>query len=115
MATIPMCKYCKTRHGLREPHNYPDTKSVTPRGSSVTNDVAEEPTVTRSVSRVTPTVAEREPIVTGYVTADYVPAEAEMIAAAVTENHECPLCGFLHHRPQTTAQRSKAYRERHVT
>ena len=28
MATIPMCKYCKTRHWLREPHNYGDTKQA---------------------------------------------------------------------------------------
>lgn len=47
------------------------------------------------------------------VTLPVTPTEAQMIEAAVHPEHECPICGMMHRRPLTNAQRQKAFRERH--
>ena len=88
---IPLCKICDVRHPLGTRHTFKVGRS----GSSVTvvtQDVTIPYVKARSVT----------PIVT----------EQQLITAAVTESHECPICGLLHHRPKTTAERSKAYRGR---
>ena len=114
MATAPLCKTCKARHWYREPHVWPKVKgsTVTPTVTIVAQDVTipyiKARTVTRPVTRgvrVTEDVtlpSSVTPVVT----------EQMMIEAAVTESHECPICGLLHHRPKATADRSKTYRER---
>ena len=101
-SAAPMCKLCGARHSFAEPHVYPDhavTKSVTP----VTSSVTKTEKVTVDVMRVTTPVTA------------YIPTEAEMINAAVSDSHECPICGLVHHRPATNAERQRAYRERHAT
>ena len=98
-SAAPICKLCGARHSFAEPHVYP-TSTVTTPVTRVTVDV------TRVTKGVTP--------VTKPVTA-YVPTEAEMIDAAVHDEHACPICGAIHHRPLTPAEKQRAYRERHAT
>lgn len=86
----PKCRLCGHRHWKPEGHVYV-TKTVT------VMDVAPE---------VTKTVTVSSHPVTPFVT------EADMIAAAVSPEHECPICGLLHKKPMSGAERTRAYRER---
>ena len=109
MATAPLCKTCKTRHWYRDPHVWPKvTNTVTP----VTKSVTQFDDVTVEVTAVTNIVTQDDEPVTRKVTRTYVPTEAEMIEAAISETHECPICGHLHHKPKTHAANQAAYRER---
>ena len=125
MATAPLCKTCKTHHWYREPHVWPKMKgsTVTPTVTVVTQDVTipyvKARNVTRPVTRgvrVTEDVTLPPSVTTGVTQPkiNFTPMVTEqmMIEAAVTESHECPICGLLHHRAKTTAERSKAYRGR---
>ena len=101
-SAAPMCKLCGARHSFAEPHVYPDATHpprVTPAVPMQRQSVPKEPTATRGVPSATA----------------YVPTEAEMIDAAVSDSHECPICGFIHHRPLTSTERSRVWRERHAT
>ncbi len=90
MAKAPKCKICgQSFWGICAHPGYLVTPTVTP----VTRPVTKERTVTPVVTR-------------------FVPSEQEMIEAAVSPEHECPICGLLHHRPKTQAERAKEYRER---
>ena len=84
MTKAPRCKLCGHNHWLSESHTY-----VLVGLSTAATDA---PPVTKPVA--------------------YIPTEAEMITAAVTTHHECPICGHLHRRPLTGAQRAKDWRER---
>ena len=84
MTKAPKCKLCGVAHWLDEAHTY-----------------AVEP---QAVSNAVRNVFDYS--VTNNVT------EAAMITAAVTSGHECPICGLLHHRPSSNADRQRAYRER---
>ena len=110
-SAAPMCKLCGARHSFAEPHVYPKsvTSVVTRSGKTATVNVTEAGFVTATVTPDTPNVTGATHRVTAYV-----PTEDELIQAAIHDEHECPICGFVHHRPQTTAERSKAYRERHA-
>ena len=93
----PKCKLCGHRHWAREPHKNV-TKTVTD-AQGVTAEVTLPPRVTDKVTVVSPRVT--------------IPVTEEaMIQAALSPEHECPLCGALHKRPLTAAEKQKAYRER---
>ena len=85
----PKCRLCGARHGLAEPHVY--------SASPVT------PPVTES-SSVTPIVTVSVPSVTSSVT--------RLAHDLVADRHACPICGLIHGGALTTAERSRAYRQR---
>lgn len=89
----PMCKLCHQRHWLSESHG------------QVTRVVTDPPGVTKRVTVSAP----KGGTVTLPVT------EVELIIAATQPEHECPICGLLHGRPKTNAERQRAYRERKAT
>ena len=79
----PKCKLCGAVH-WGEAHVYKGER-VTKLPAGVTRGVT---SVTKSVTR---------------------PVD---VTPAVTD-HECPVCGLMHHRPATNAERVRAYRSRH--
>ena len=95
MPTPPLCKLCKTRHW-----GYDHDFSNVPLGTSE-RSVVSAGTSQRSLER------HSVPAET-----TYVPTEAEMINAAVSDTHACPICGAVHRRPATNAERKRAYRQR---
>lgn len=90
----PLCRLCKRRHWTSESHVYPRVYG----SPAVTYNVAPTaatPRVTRKTKAVTPIVT-----------------EDELVTAAVTHAHECPVCGLLHSRPKTGAERVREHRAR---
>ena len=88
MSEAPKCKACGQRH-WHPP--CPVTAGVT--------------TVTKNVTRDT----KRHGIKVGVTP---IVTEQAMIEAAVQDQHECPICGHLHGRPRTHAERQREYRQR---
>ena len=120
MAKAPKCKLCGQAH-WHPP--CPVTEPVTSVTPAVTNVTRRVTSVTPSVTPVTGRVT--YPDVTADVTYTpnrflpgtrdiprYIASEQEMILAAVDPQHECPICGLLHHRPASNAERQAAYRQR---
>ena len=91
MAEAPKCKLCGHKHWFNQEHTYPDE---TPQRFT---QEAETPQRFKA-PRVTPQ--------------RFIASEAEMIDAAVHEEHECPICGLTHKRPQSSSERVAAYRQR---
>lgn len=94
----PKCKLCGYRHWNSEEHTYPELA----RNANVTG-------VVRSNAPVT--LGGDAPVISN-APVTYIPSEQEMILAAVDPMHECPICGALHGRPFTNAERQAAYRKR---
>ena len=87
MAKAPKCKLCGAAHFSTQPHattNVAATRNVAPAWKSI-------------------------PKATQIVAAVVVP-EREMIYAATQPEHECPICGLLHHRSLTATERSRKHR-----
>jgi hypothetical protein len=92
----PKCRVCGSRHWGVEHVTSKATKPV----ASVTNAVTTPPSVTKGVTS--------RSVVTNAAT------EAAMIHAAMSPEHECPVCGRMHKAgPLTPAQKQAAYRQRH--
>ena len=105
MATAPKCSRCGVRHWSTEPHANP--KSGVTRIELPAFDGGSP--VTERVTMVEGLVTHKPPVT---LRVTQVPSEAAMVTAAVTDSHECPICGLAHHRPKTNAERQKAYRGR---
>ena len=91
MVDAPRCKLCGAKHWLNAPHVF---STVTP------NVTAEAIAVTTSVTKSL------------HEMAAIPPSEHDMIAAITAPEHECPICGLLHHKPKTHAERQREYRGR---
>ena len=81
----PKCRVCGVRHW-----------GVVCNVTNVDARVTKVTRVARVVTRVTPEVTEEA-----------------LIQAAVSTEHECPLCGRLHEPESKAAKKQRAYRERH--
>ena len=66
-----------------------------------------------ATSRATPVTASTNDSYPAATSVTFVPSEADMIQAAVTPEHECPICGRLHEPESKAAKKQRAYRERH--
>ena len=90
----PKCKLCGERHAMGTAHTYGGASAE--GGSHYVRawPVPPQP-ITKTVTRVTPEVT-----------------ESLLVTAAVTESHECPICGLPHHRPLSDSEKQRAYRER---
>ena len=103
----PKCKLCGVRHWGKE-HVY--AKAVT----TLLRDSNDSVTV-EARSNAPVTLGPDAPVISNAPvtpTNNYIPTEQEMILAAVDPQHECPICGLLHGRPLTNAERQAAYRQR---